>query len=118
MTGLGISCFLILVVSSYVASLTRLYVTSAAAGSVGSIQQAIERNLAVCVAEEHAIQMVRQYPGVRLAADPKREVTADPMGMPKGIRHASDLLGYLDTGVCAAAVAPLDEPNPHPNPHP
>ena len=26
-TGLGISCFLVLVVSSYVASLTRLYVT-------------------------------------------------------------------------------------------
>ena len=117
-TGLGISCFLVLVVSSYVASLTRLYVTSAAAGSAGSIQQAIERNLAVCVAEEHATQMARQYPGVRLAADPKRELTADPMGMTKGIRHASDLLGYLDTGVCAAAVAPLDEPNPHPNPHP
>ena len=36
----------------------------------------------------------------------------------KGIRHASDLLGYLDTGVCAAAVAPLDEPNPTPNPNP
>ena len=51
---------------------------------------------------------------MRLAADPKREVTADPIAMPKGIRHASELLRYLDTGVCAAAVAPLDEPNPHP----
>ena len=69
-TGLGISCFLILVVSSYVASLTRLYVTSAAAGSAGSIQQAIERNLAVCVAEEHATQMVRQYPTLTITLTP------------------------------------------------
>ena len=95
------------------------------------------------IAEEHVAQMVRQYPtpnhnsgpnpnptpdpspnqarqypGVRLAADPKRELTADPMHTTKGIRHASDLLGYLDTGVCAAAVAPLDEPRPNPHPHP
>ena len=69
-TGLGISCFLVLVVSSYVASLTRLYVTSAAAGSAGSIQQAIERNLAVCVAEEHATQMARQYPTLTITLTP------------------------------------------------
>ena len=74
-TGLGISCFLVLVVSSYVASLTRLYVTSAAAGSAGSIQQAIERNLAVCVAEEHAIQMVRQYPTPNHHSDPTPTLT-------------------------------------------
>ena len=74
---------------------------------------------AVAVFQSHLEQGLWRSRHIQgLAADPKRELTADPMHTTKGIRHASDLLGYLDTGVCAAAVAPLDEPRPNPHPHP
>lgn len=104
-TGVGIACFFFLVSTFYVANLTSRYVTSTASGSVGNIQQAIEQNLAVCVAEERVAQVVLQYPGVRLATDPK--MASDPPS--KGVRDASDVFGYIDRGVCAAAVAPLNE---------
>ena len=104
-TGVGMTFFFFLVATSYIANLTSLYVTSTASGSVGSIQQAIEQNLAVCVAQDRVAQMALQYPGVRLATDPK--MASDPLF--KGVRNASDVFGYIDQGVCAAAVAPLNE---------
>ena len=93
------------------ANLTNFLVTNTVSGTLSSIEQAVRENVAVCIAEDRVAELLLQHPKVRVAPDPAEAggESWDGVSVPQGIKDPAMVFEYMDQGVCAAVVAPLNE---------